>query len=162
MKTNITINGKEVEIELTAEQVAKIQGKGKGYPENDTRYWFVDDYGTAIASTWVNDQFDLHRLHTKNFYLTREEAKQAEAKQEALARVNKYIWENDLESICDWGDESQHKYYIHYNHDRAKLDWVFGIGSQYELTIPYLKSGEACEQVIKNCEADLLLIHNVK
>ena len=126
-------------------------------------YYLVDAGGNANNSYWRDDDFDYYRLDTGNAFKTREEAEKKSQQMQALARVNRYIRENDLRlTDVDWNNTEQSKWSILYNITSEKIeasDWCI---SNYKMLIGDLKSEEAGKQVIENCIDDLKIIFDVK
>ncbi len=158
----ITLNG--VEVTLTQEQIDQIlkeNEKKSGYPENDTEFWYLTSYGEAIYYHWEGEESEHYMFDTGNYYETKAEAEKALEKLQALARIRKYIRENDLGVVPDWSDRNRAAY-IYYSHSDSEFLWeVYWYLSQ-ETNIGYLKSSEACEQVIKDCKDDLLTYFGVE
>lgn len=81
--------------------------------------------------------------------------------QEALARVNRYIRENDLripKEELDWEDEEQGKYNISYNYFSSSHAIEYYWSACHLPLIGNLRSYEAAEQVIDNCKKSLDII----
>lgn len=127
------------------------------------RYYLVDLAGNANSSHWSDDEIDNYRLDIGNAFKTREEAEKKAKQMQALARVNRYIRENDLRPTdVDWNNTKQHKWSIYYNITSEKIeagDWCI---SNFKTLIGELKSEEAGEQLIENCIDDLKIIFDVK
>lgn len=45
--------------------------------KDDDEYWFINDFGILLSSSWQNDIADTYRLRTNNIYQTREAAQAA-------------------------------------------------------------------------------------
>lgn len=127
------------------------------------RYYLVDLAGNANSSHWSDDEIDNYRLDIGNAFKTREEAEKKAKQMQALARVNKYIRENDLRfTDVDWNNTEQSKFSIFYNTFSIQIEVSNWCISNYKMLIGDLKSREAGEQVIGNCIDDLKIIFDVK
>lgn len=145
---------------LTEEDKKKL-GIGKEVPfEAGDKYWYVNNYGNVDWYEWTNNDEDNYYLNTGNCYHTEAEANKAAEQSQALARVRGYIREHHP-FVPDWSDEDQIKHYIYYGNKTGSFYHTGTQRTQDALTLPHLPSAEACQDVIKNCEADLKLIWNV-
>lgn len=126
-------------------------------------YYYTGTYGDVRNKLWCDDEFDNYRLDTGNAFKTKEEAEKKSQQMKALARVNRYIRENDLRlTDVDCSNDEQKRWSIYYNIYLKKIeagDWCF---SDYKMLIGDLKSEEAGKQVIENCIDDLKIIFDVK
>jgi len=133
-------------------------------PEEEGEYWYLDERNhRPYFSNWYNNDSDNYRLNTNNVFKTEEEAEKEQKRRQALADVTQYCYENDLVLVdIDWEADSQYQYEAVYNHGKKRFEVISAAYRQALNQLPYLKSEEACEQAIKNCEADLKIIFNVK
>ena len=126
-------------------------------------YYLVDGGGDSINDHWDDDEIDNYRLDIGNAFKTEEEAEKKSKQMQALARVNRYIRENDLRlTDVNWNNTESCKWSILYNISSKKIEvcgWCF---SNYKVLIGDLKSEEAGKQVIGNCIDDLKIIFDVK
>jgi len=138
--------------------------KENGVPfENGDDYFCEDGVGSYSLKTWRNNDFDFYRLDTGNAFKTREEAEKKAQQMQALARVNRYIRENDLRlTDVDWNNTEQSKWSILYNISSEKIEASAWCINNYKILIGDLKSREAGKQVIENCIDDLKIIFDVK
>ena len=156
------INNVEVSEEQIRELIKdnpELKEEKKEFPQIGGKYWIISLCVETLCSTFTNDGIDNYRRDTGNFFETKYEAEKQLEKNEALARVNKYIRENDLRiKNVDWSDVDHPKYYIDYSeiNNRLNYDYFFGINGLP--LIGELKSIEVCKQLIENCKDDLLLI----
>lgn len=138
--------------------------KSNSVPFQDgDNYYIVDIAGDASNSFWWNDAIDYYRLDTGNAFKTQEEAKKKAEQMKALARVNKYIRENDLRlTDVDWNDDEQSKWNIYHDVTDKVMRTGCWTYRNYKSLIAELKSEEAGKQVIENCIDDLEVIFDVK
>ena len=167
MKTITLEDGKEVKISDESDKAMadSIQSK-RWKPEVDEDYWYVrDDGGDCDVghSYWTYDETDKFHYKTGNIYRTKEKAKTALARIIALADVREYILDNDLQvDNVDWSDRWQNKCSISYNRNTDEFCREFHWRYQKLNELPFLKSTEATNQVVKAKKKELLVIFNVK
>jgi len=164
--TKLTLNG--VEVTLTQEQIDQIlkeNEKKSGYPEYNTYYWYLTSYGETRRIRWVAVIDDNFRFDTGNYYETEEEAEKAAEKLQALARIRKYIRENDLGVVPDWDNLDMPFSPCCYRIGYDSFGGNFFVSSvsigRFETNIGYIKSDEAAQQVIDYCKDDLLTYFGV-
>jgi len=157
---------KEIEIlEESLKVLKKKMSSSRWVPGEEEQYWYIKDTGVLSRDLYYSLNKDNFRLNTNNVFETEEEAQKEQKIRQALADVTQYCYENDLVLVdIDWSDEAPGKYTIYYDNDEDEKkfqsevhEWCIELNQ-----LPYLKSEEACEQAIKNCEADLKIIFNVK
>ncbi len=124
-------------------------------PKMGEKYFTVLCHGNVLEYRWRNDNKDKGVLAMGNVYRTGEEAEKARDKQLALVRIQNYIADNELGKEFVYGENN---YYITYEH--RKKDFFPDCWSTFDHNPPlgYLKSPEACTQVIDNCTKDLLIV----
>lgn len=154
-----------ITLDLTDEQFEELQkqfGKKSRTPNEDDRYWYISDIGVVIYSNWDNHSVDKGRLSISNVFLTKEEAEEELAYRKALVVIKDYIYEHDLELEPDWRDDEQKKYIVIYLHGVNKFDCYWNYFGQHFSPFGYLKSEEAVEQLIRDCEKELKVVFKVK
>ena len=126
-------------------------------PESDSKYYYADtEFNTVDSNTWVNDEVDNNRYRFGKCFQTKELAQAHLDRINAIATVTDYIYENEML----WTEGKQvGKYYLVYDKRRDELstNWV-GNHTHLMIEIPFLKSTEACEQLIKVLPEELKLI----
>lgn len=129
--------------------------------ESDGEYWFVDDEGDVISDEDWGISEDNHRYLTGNYFATKEEAEAHKARLEAIGRVTHAILEANEGWEPDWSDEGEEKYYLYYSHfGDNEFDWgEIGLLQETQ-TLPFAKSNEIVERIIKEHEDDLRIIFN--
>ena len=133
--------------------ISEIDNKPK--IEKGTLYCFIDEVNKKQLSLWENDNIDNKRLKNHNVYLTEAECDKQIAKNKALNKIKTYIKDNFEEFVPDWEDEMEYKYNLYY--DYVVKEWYI-YDNRYCRKLhllPYLKSIEQAEQVIKDCEKEL-------
>lgn len=125
-------------------------------PEIGDMYYFLNVNGTAVVIDWNNDKGDFFRLGQNNVFKTEEEAKAHAKKLHAISKITNYCWENVLAK--KWV-ERENNYYIYWylNNLVVENDLI----RKTLIVLPYLKSEEACKEVIEKFEDELKLIFEV-
>lgn len=132
------------------------------FKEGDS-YYLVDTEGNVNSNYWVDDKIDNYHLDIGNAFKTQEEAEKKAKQMQALARVNRYIRENDLRlTDVDWNNTEQPKFSIFYNTFSIQIEVSNWCSYNHKMLIGELKSKGAGKQVIENCIDDLKIIFDVK
>ena len=154
MKNYIYLDGKKIEIsDETAENLTKQFNKPK--TEERTKYWFIDEVNKKQLSLWENDNIDNKRLQNHNLYLIVEDCDKQIAKNEALNKIKTFIKDNFDTFVPDWEVEDENKYSIYYDYEDEEWDYCSNGNFRELFLLPFLKSDEQAEQVIKDCEKEL-------
>lgn len=125
--------------------------------EWDDFYFIIN---SSILENIVTDCEDFKDyLKEWNVFLTKKEAEQELEKRQAIQRIKKYCFENNIRNK-DFKPH-EHNYTILYD----DLDKNFFI-EYYEVSyfindLWYFKTYEDCKKIIDNCDADLKIIFNV-
>ena len=155
----LTIKKAEAEIARLQKYIEDSQPKGRFVPKRGEKYWCINQYGGVMQTTNDGLSFDEWNVLTGNCFRTKEEAEAYKEYKEALGRVTNYILDNHPFEP-DWEDDEQKKCFIKYNFRRKRVVFDYVWWSQHYLLLPYLPSEEACEETLKECEDDLLIILN--
>ena len=111
----------------------------------------------------IKDNEDDHRYwDSGNVFFAKEETGKELAKRQAIQRIKDYIVEHDMEFDQDWNDKSQCKYYPCYHVLGQRIIWASCTVFKYYLPFSYLGSRDHIEQLIKDCQDDLLIIFDKK
>ena len=96
-------------------------------------------------------------------FKTRPEAEAKLAEMQAITKIRKFIFENDMEFDPYWENYRQEKWDIYYDirEKKFKSSWLSSF-SQSPSIFGYFKSEEDCEKVIENCKDELDVIFKVK
>jgi len=125
MKTTIQINGKDVEIELTPEQVAAIQAKTETKtlwkPKEVERYYYLEAEGGIEDTLFVYGNIsDNRRRSIGNCYQTREEAQKVYDHKIAEQKLKEIIFEANDGWTPDW-NSGKLKYMFYYDTASRKV-----------------------------------------
>lgn len=131
----------------------------KPWPQEGDKYWLALESGGTTELQWDNDGLDRSYKGMGNLFRTKEEAEKELKLRKAITRVRLYIEENFGVFEPDWKDTKQGKFGIHYNQPSEGLDFDFQEFYTYHCPYGHLQSIENINQLIKDCEDDLLTIH---
>lgn len=158
MKTTIQINGKDVEIELTPEQVAAIQAttetKTLWKPKEGEKYWIVT---FCISSfLWTDSISDNLMYSTGHCYQTEEEAKKVYDRKIAEQKLKEIIFEANDGWTPDWNNENQFKYMFYYNAKDKKVYSANWWQTKYYPNWMYIKDDKTRNEIYEK-HYDLLM-----
>lgn len=160
--TTLKIEGTVTEIssERWAAFEAFEKGNAKEWPRKGDQYWCLDSNGEADLADWIDDEIDVSRQSIGNIYRTESEALAQVEKLKAKARIDKYIRDNGLEFVPDWGNDQMSKHWIFYDTDESKF---YPDGNWYEVQADttYFASESHAQQVIDNCTDDLKTLFGI-
>lgn len=124
-------------------------------PKEGETFWYVFGYGEVQFSSWSESYSDKNHLALGNVYRTKEEAEKARDKQLALVRIQNYIADNELGKEFVEGERN---YSIARDHKEKVFFYDWWETYEQYTHLGYLKSPEACTQVIENYKEDLLIV----
>ena len=117
----------------------------KFVPKLDEEYWLITTLGKIDCFQWVNDTYDNYQLSRGNVYRTKEEAVQVLDVQTRKAKLIKEI--EDSSDEINWGDGSQCKYSISYNHATGSLGYTSWNMVQYQQMV-YTTNSQFLEELL--------------
>jgi len=153
-----TLQELEAQIKNLQEEIEKM--KGNKLPENGIEFFNIGQDGKKACYKWAGDNVDLYLFYTGNFYLTEQEAEKAEQKAQALMRIKKFIFENNISQEVDWSNYDTEKYFIVYDHKYKEIQHRAISYSTHFDKIGYFNSQEDVEKVIENCKEDLEIFNS--
>ena len=115
-------------------------------PENGENYWYVDDAGEIIETSWDNYRSDQLYYNLGNCFPTEERAEQVAEKFKILLKLERYHDMFCPDFVPDWDNAYQEKYYVYY--DTYKKQWGWGCLLGYNRSeVTYFDSKETAEKV---------------
>lgn len=119
MKTaTLIIDGKEIEIQITQEQLDKLcpQKKKTGYESvgKDYRYWSINGTGAISTATELNCKIDREFYYGANYYSDKTVAENNARADKLMRQLRRFAVEH-REKELDWNDKHQIKYDISYD-----------------------------------------------
>ncbi len=158
-KAKLIIDGKEIEIQINAEQLEQFcsQKKKTGYEraERGKYYWRVNDDGfLSISITEGKGHHDTVLYDTANYY-TDETVAENNARADRLMRQLRRFAVEHREKELGWGNKNQRKWYIAYNYynNSISLDWTQG---RKIYGVVYFDSSLSAELAIDTFKDELL------
>ena len=124
------------------------------------KYWAIIDgirlYQYAEFNRYTDDRFKMG-----NYYHTQEEAEKARDRQLAYVRITDAIREQNKGWVPDWGERTNRKHYLRYDHDDSTVHVINNTFMQF---VPNELCGtkEAIEYVIKHHADDIKLYFGVE
>lgn len=168
MKVTLTHDGKSVELDLTAEQMAalglKEEKKKTGYErvERGQTYYTVWSDGFSGPVEEGNSHTNDDTFYTANYYSDSKLAK-ANARADRLMReLRRFAAENGgIPSVEDWNDANKHKHFIRYAHPGSCGISMYGISIDSTVGhvtpgVVYFNSRPACASAITIYHDELL------
>ena len=117
-------------------------------PEKDGHYCYYNDTGHVYESCYDGDSTDKNRLEFGNCFKTKEEASHMIEKLKVINELKNFALENNDKDV-DWRDKCTTKYFISYDFDDEKIQFV---GYTFRNFLPfeiYFTSREIARKAIK-------------
>lgn len=146
----------------------RVEEKKGGMPwraEDDARYWCIVRQ-IVVECSDHRAPTSTFNYSTGNYFCTEEEAQAHLTYLQALGKVRLAILEANEGWVPDWSNTDNEKYFIYYSNYTTglkkglKVSWDAGSYSNYSL--PYIKSQEIAEQIIKDYKEELEIIFKKK
>lgn len=135
--------------------------QAKDWPQGGDRYYTITEIGGVALRTACFMGNTQKVISIGNIYRTEAEALAQVEKLKAKARIDKYIADNGLAFVPDWGNAAQMKWETYYNHAftgfRVQCCYEFQYSGGH-----YYATDEHAQQVIDNCTDDLKTLFGVK
>ena len=155
MKAKLIVNNQEIEVEISDEEYKKLQPEKKtGYERmpNKIFYWLTGDSGVCSS----NDNCEVHDVsyEAANYYSDRTVAENNARADKLMRQLRRFAVEH-RENKFDWGNHTNQKYYICYDHEDAELysDYNCVIA---RLGCPYFDSKETARLAIDTFHDELI------
>lgn len=144
IKAKLVINNKEIEVEISEEELKKFEEKSKktGYErvEQGKTFCFQHaDGNISVGYDHYNKNCDNY-YETANYYSDDTVAENNIRADKLMRQLRRFAAEHKEQEL-DWKDSSQNKYYFYYNHDRNTIEYSFNNIFQ-EYRIIYFDSEE--------------------
>lgn len=123
-------------------------------PKRDEMYFWVSD--NKVQTNYNNSRFDEVVFNSQQVFRTEKEAKAHLLFMQAETTIKKWIAEND-DVVLDWNERDEKKHFPLYCNSQKKLYVEFNWQVQYLPKSMYLSSKKLTEQLIKECEKELLI-----
>lgn len=149
---NITVNMENLSQEERSTLLSLIEKANKPKnkvwkPEKGEKYYYSYSDGFIKESTWDNVNVDKNRYAIGNCFKIKEEAKFAIEKLKVINELKRFALEHNEEEI-DWGNGSQYKYYLYFNHYENRICISACTYYQYTQCI-YFTSSEIAQAAIQ-------------
>ena len=158
-KIKLTIDGKEVFLsQESIEAIQNLAQKKEYNYKNWEEYYWLDSCGYIDISISINNDGTFSQ---GGLFRTKQEAEQERDKRQAKHNIKKYIIENGLEFEPNWGDGDERKFSIYYDYEEKKFFSNHTNATKWFEPF-HFKSEQDAQQVINNCEKDLLVLWGIK
>ena len=157
MKVKITIDGKEIEAEISQEELNKLQPAQKkktGY-EMDKQIpypCYIDRYGEVDHI--VNTDAGLKCYETANYYSSLVVAKNNARADQLMRQLRRFAVEH-REQELNWNDSDQSKYFIYYKFPTSRFDIAY-VNSIKRIGEIYFDSPETAQLAIDTFHDELV------
>ena len=157
MKIKITINGKEIEAEISQEELNKLQPAQKkktGYEMDKqiTYPCYIDRYGEVDHI--VNTDAGLKCYETANYYSSLVVAKNNARADQLMRQLRRFAVEH-REQELNWNDSDQSKYFIYYKFPTSRFDIAY-VNSIKRIGEIYFDSPETAQLAIDTFHDELV------
>ena len=159
---NVEITKEEL-LKLIKENPELVEDKHESRyfePKEGETYFFLSSDVEICESINAGAYFDNKRIAI-GVYNTLEKAEHDRDIQKAIVRVWK-IADTKFPFVPNWSNTKECKYFVRYDHGNKQLSLNTTLYFQMHSQLPHFKSKADTEAFIKECEADLKLILNVK
>lgn len=161
------------EVEISVDQIKKAmkenpelfkESKMPWRAEKGGDYFCVADTTNLKKHTDNRERRDEFRYSVGNCFATKDEAHTSLARQIATGKVRLAILEANDGWVIDWSDDDTDKFWIEHSHDKDCFGFKVDSNSGWQSPnmLPFIKSDEIAEQIIKDYKPELKLIFNVK
>ena len=157
--SNLTLGGEDLSI--TKEQEEKIREILKSDEEfkKGDEYWYLGSDGYIYHDAWNDANYNKALLNLGNIFHTEAEVLTHKEYLLALQKIKQYIKKHDLgkEWVTGAGN-----YYVYWASHNKVFDWGNGSLNKQPMAFSYLKSQEACTQLIQALPEELKIVFGVK
>ena len=158
-KAKLIIDGKEIEVEITQEQLDKLcpQKKKTGYErvEFGEYYWRINDDGfPSISITEGEGHHDTALYDNANYYSDYAVAKNNARADRLMRQLRRFAVEHRKKELV-WNDDSQTKRYICYHHTTKDFN-IYLTYSAQDFGKLYFDTKETAQLAIDTFKDELL------
>ena len=127
MKATLKINDKEIEVEITEEELKKLEEKKprkRWRAEISEKYWYVCSNASLFNDTENFWDVDNKRYSIGNYFKTKEEAEFYKNELIYTQMLKDYIYEHDDVEL-NWRDDTQEKYFLYHDFCSKEIDYFY-------------------------------------
>ena len=164
MKAKIVINDKEIEIEISKDELNKLCPKQDVVwkPKKGNSYWSIDKAGMTEFNVWCNTSYDNNVYARGNGFQTKTKA--STHNEWLIARktlMDAWAEANDG-WIPNWDDTTMAKFCLVYDNMNKIVDVVACSYTQQCQSWEYLKSEKIARELAKKYEKEWLTYKEIK
>lgn len=118
MKAILKVNNKEIEVDITKEELKRLKSKPSRKRWRAKKYgecWHITEYGTCYSTTDTEVISDDEKYELGNYFGSKEEAIECRNRLAYTQQLKDYIYENDDKEV-DWTNRTQIKYFLVYDY----------------------------------------------
>ena len=158
MKAKLIIDNREIEVEISEEQLSKLEVKTArhtGYERvrKGDQYYVARESNIICAETECNDSCDNGRYDAANYYSSLAVAENNLRADILMRRLRRFAIEHRKEKL-DWRNDNQEKYFICWEHDYRQLSPEYSYEIQ-DVGIVYFDSEKTAEMAIEKFRDEL-------
>ena len=156
MKAKLIIDNKEIEIEISQEELNKLQPKNTGYERVDEGdvYYYVNYRRDVKEAIDYKDESDHTVDFTANYYSSKTVAENNARTDQLMRQLRRFAVEHREKEI-NWSNDGQMKHFIAYNYDEAEIITDYDTDYRFFGNI-YFDSQESVKAAIKEFYDELI------
>ena len=143
-------NGKiiinDIEIELTQEQIEKLNPKKDLKPKYGDRYWYINTIGGIVEGIWFNEECDNRRFNFGNVFKTKKDAENYIRFRKTEHKIKEW---RDINDNCYRFTVYKDNYYLKFNYHIDAAIWVRDVSIKKTNTM-YFSSREKINECINH------------
>lgn len=151
MKATLKINDKEIEVEITEEELKKLEEKKpsrkRWRAEKNQEYWYIRSDGDVDDDIELHYEMDNWKYSIGNYFKTKEEAEFHKKELIYTQMLKDYIYEHDDVEL-NWHNSNQNKYFMFYSYYEERIDYYLDLVNKYQ-GIVYASNKQVLEDAIK-------------
>lgn len=122
MKAKLTINNKEIEVEISEEEYKKLHPSETGYERVSKSGDYFHESGKGDVESEIEDYYDVDNEYyeSANYYSDKTVAENNARADKLMRQLRRFSVEH-RENKIDWYDINNHKYYINYDFEDNKI-----------------------------------------
>jgi hypothetical protein len=162
MKAKLLINGKELEVEISEEELKKLEEKQKkktGYErvEDGNTFWCDCGCGKLLPCCDFHEGSAKEMFDAANYYSDFDVAANNARADKLMRQLRRFAVEHRTLPML-WGKSCtiDYAYYIFYDYENEKLEWMDALYNCRDFGKIYFDSMEAAELAIETFRDELL------
>lgn len=142
------------------EEITEEQNSIFNIKEWDGYYFLKSNWYIICLDRYDWTELDKDIVANGNAFLTKEEAEKETRRRQAIQRIKKYCWENNIE-YKENVSNNDFPFYIIKNKKKWFEPWFGNVNDSYTWFL-FFNDVDDCNRIIKDCEQDLKIIFEVE